>query len=110
MKLTPDEKKQYLMNMLAALTSQPRYHVALSDEDCRMKFWVKKAPTGSIVVFDGWGYVNVRQQREVGAIIFSEPRVTAAFDHEFTRLLDQCGRGKDRKWVREQLQRAVKAI
>jgi len=109
-KLSNEEKKGFFSIAISLIESFPDYEIALTDEDCIMKYWLKKTPKNTFVIFEGWSYVDVRESRFVGGTVFSDPEVSEAFEAEFYRLYENCGDGNDREWVKERFKESIKNL
>lgn len=110
MKITSKEKKEYYSQLISLLDKYPKYEIVFSDEPCEMKYWMNLNPVQPIVVFEGWGYVQIRKKRFIGGIVFADDEIAKAFKLEFMRLYDSSPKSRNRKWVIEQIEKAREKV
>jgi hypothetical protein len=79
MALTSAERTGFLRNALELLDRFSNYHIFLLEEEEKQKYWIKLAELSSFVVFEGWGYVDIRRQKPAGGLILSEAATVQDF-------------------------------
>jgi len=88
MSLLPDERTIFIKNVIELLESNQNYSLVISTEKDNQKYWVKETEYGGFVIFEGWGYVEVREHKEIGGLIMSDPETVNSFKLETEQLLD----------------------
>lgn len=88
MSLLPVERTSFINNVIELLESNQNYSLAISSKKDNQKYWVKETKYGGFVVFEGWEYVEVREHKEIGGLIMSDPETVNSFKIETEQLLD----------------------
>ena len=86
--MLPDERTIFIKNVIELLESNQNYSLVISTEKDNQKYWVKETEYGGFVIFEGWGYVEVREHKEIGGLIMSDPETVNSFKLETEQLLD----------------------
>lgn len=89
MALNPEERDGFLAEAISYLERFPSYELIFTDEKDIQKFWIKDSPICKFVVFEGWGFVDIRREKEVGGVIMTEPANVAAFKSEVRKLIEK---------------------
>lgn len=87
--LTPDGKEGFLKNAINLLEKYPLYQMVFVDSSDRQKYWIKDSEIGKFVIFEQWGYVDIRNDKEIGALIMTEPSVVQSFKEETEKIIDK---------------------
>ncbi|ODS32285.1 MAG: hypothetical protein SCARUB_02587 [Candidatus Scalindua rubra] len=95
MSLLPNERTSFINNIIELLDSNHNYSLAISSEKDNQKYWIKETEYGGFVVFEGWGYVEIREHKEIGGLIMSDPETVNSFKLETEQLLDNSLNGRE---------------
>jgi hypothetical protein len=86
--LSDVERKEYIINVTETLQQHPSYELAISKDTQKQKYWIKESQLGGFVIFEGWGYINVREHKEIGGLILRDPDTVKSFKGETEQLLN----------------------
>lgn len=85
--LSNKEKKDFLEGVIKTIEDYPSYEIAILTEDQKQKYWIKESGIGDFVIFEGWGYVEVRESKEIGGLIMCDPDTVRSFKIEAEQLI-----------------------
>lgn len=88
MLLQIDERVNFVKNIIELIESSKNYNLAITNKKEKQKYWIKETEYGGFVIFEGWGYVEVREQREIGGLIMSDPETVKSFKLDTEQLLN----------------------
>jgi hypothetical protein len=89
MPLGADDRAGFLRETIPLLDKYASYEIIFVEQDDREKYWIKDSTIGKYVIFEGWGYVDIRKQIETGGLVISDPAVVSSYASEFRKLQER---------------------
>lgn len=86
--LTTEGKAGFLTQAIHLLEHYPLYQMVFVNSSDRQKYWIKDSEIGKFVIFEQWGYVDIRNDKEIGGLIMAEPSVVQSFKEETEKLIE----------------------
>jgi hypothetical protein len=109
MPLGPEDRAGFLREAIGLLERYPSYEIVFVADNNREKYWIKHSTVGRYVIFEGWGYVDIRKEIETGGLVLSDPAIVDSYASEFRKLQER--RLHSRRGaldvLREELQKSV---
>lgn len=88
MPLSSGERVGFLGTAVEFLEQYPLYQIVLIEGTDKQKYWLKESTVGKFVIFEMWGYVDIRRESEVGGLIFAD-QAFQSFLVETQRLIER---------------------
>lgn len=87
MKLQPEDKVGFISNAIYLLEHYPLYQMIFLKHNDRQKYWIKESESENFLIFEQWGYVDVRHDKQTGGLVISTPKVIQSFKNETEQLI-----------------------
>jgi len=106
MPLTPEDKAGFITEAIRLLDCYPLYKIIFVKSSDRQKYWIKETELGKFVIFESWGFVDVRNHKQIGGLIMAEPSVVQSFKEEIEEMVGKGLHSRDKtiELLRQELQ------
>lgn len=89
MTLSEEDRRGFLLRAIELLQGYPYYDLVLVEKDDREKYWIKDSPLGRLLIFEGWGYVDIRKDKETGGLVTADQSMVESFLVEAHKLVER---------------------